>query len=78
MQKYNQHYETISSFKAHDGLILASAFTNLNSKATFVTGGNDNTIVIWEVPDCEGRGADTKRSNNGEHQFSLDTSTRDS
>ncbi|KAL1610518.1 hypothetical protein SLS60_002187 [Paraconiothyrium brasiliense] len=64
VQKYNQHYETISTFKAHEGLILASTFTNYNFKPTFVTGGNDNTIVIWEVPDCEGRVSDAKRSNN--------------
>ncbi|KAF9729742.1 hypothetical protein PMIN02_006935 [Paraphaeosphaeria minitans] len=64
VQKYNQHYETVSTFKAHEGLILASNFTTRNGKPTFVTGGNDNTIVIWEVPDCEGRGTDAKRSNN--------------
>ncbi|KAL5376455.1 hypothetical protein DPSP01_010464 [Paraphaeosphaeria sporulosa] len=64
VQKYNQHYETISTFKAHEGLILASNFANYNGKPTFVTGGNDNTIVIWEVPDCEGRETDAKRSNN--------------
>ncbi|KAJ4349657.1 uncharacterized protein N0V89_008274 [Didymosphaeria variabile] len=64
VQKYNQHYEIISTFKAHEGLILASTFTSYNSKPTFVTGGNDNTIVIWEVPDCEGHVSDAKRSNN--------------
>lgn len=73
-QKYNQHYETISTFQAHEGLILASNFTNYNGKPTFVTGGNDNTIVIWEVPDCEGHGTDAKRSNNGKSFFSHCTS----
>ncbi|KAJ4299224.1 hypothetical protein N0V90_004468 [Kalmusia sp. IMI 367209] len=64
IQKYNQHYETMSTFKAHDGLILASAVSSYNGKLTFVTGGNDNTIVIWEVHDCTGHGANVKRSNN--------------
>ncbi|KAF1970049.1 glutathione degradosome [Bimuria novae-zelandiae CBS 107.79] len=64
VQKYNQHYETISTFQAHDGLILASRFTSYNHKPTFVTGGNDNTIVIWEVPDCGGSAGNAKRSNN--------------
>lgn len=65
LQKFNEHYETITSFKAHDGLILASAFTTFNDKPTLVTGGNDNTIVIWEVKDCAEPNAVTKRSNNG-------------
>lgn len=64
VQKFNEHYETISSFKAHDGLILASAFTMYNDKPTLVTGGNDNTIVIWEVQDCAGPNAVTRKSSN--------------
>ncbi|KAF2825480.1 beta-Ala-His dipeptidase [Ophiobolus disseminans] len=64
VQKFNEHYETITSFKAHDGVILASAFTRYNDKPTLVTGGNDNTIVIWEVNDCTEPNAVTRRSNN--------------
>ncbi|KAF2679679.1 glutathione degradosome [Lentithecium fluviatile CBS 122367] len=64
VQKYNQHYERVSTFRAHDGLILASAFTLSGNKPTFVTGGNDNTIVIWDVQDCGGPSANSKRSNN--------------
>ena len=67
MQKFNEHYDTITSFKAHDGLILASAFTKYNDKPTLVTGGNDNTIVIWEVSDCVETNAVVKRSNNGQY-----------
>lgn len=68
-QKFNEHYETITSFKAHDGLILASAFTKYNDKATLVTGGNDNTIVIWEVNDCAEPNAVARRSNNGWYTY---------
>ncbi|KAH7127147.1 beta-Ala-His dipeptidase, partial [Dendryphion nanum] len=64
VQKYNQHYETVSTFKAHEGLILASAFTTFDGKPTFVTGGNDNTIVIWDIQDCEGPSFTPKRTNN--------------
>ncbi|KAF2030462.1 glutathione degradosome [Setomelanomma holmii] len=64
VEKFNEHYETITSFKAHDGLILASAFTRYNDKSTLVTGGNDNTIVIWQVRDCAEPNAVAKRSNN--------------
>ncbi|KAF2009706.1 glutathione degradosome [Aaosphaeria arxii CBS 175.79] len=64
VQKFNQHYETVSTFQAHDGLILASAFTNYNHKPTFVTGGNDSTIVIWSIQDCEGPSSTPRRNNN--------------
>ncbi|OAK96768.1 beta-Ala-His dipeptidase [Phaeosphaeriaceae sp. SRC1lsM3a] len=64
VQKFNEHYETITSFKAHDGLILASAFTKHKDKSTLVTGGNDNTIVIWEVRDCTEPNTVTRRNNN--------------
>ncbi|KAH3967067.1 hypothetical protein HBH70_123320 [Parastagonospora nodorum] len=64
VQKFNEHYETIASFKAHDGLILASAFIKYKDKPTLVTGGNDNTIVIWEVRDCSEPNSLAKRSNN--------------
>ncbi|KAJ4371925.1 hypothetical protein N0V86_008479 [Didymella sp. IMI 355093] len=64
VHKFNEHYETMSTFKAHNGLILASAYTRYNDKPTLVTGGNDNTIVIWEVRDCAEPMAAARRSNN--------------
>ncbi|KAI8931812.1 hypothetical protein NX059_011449 [Plenodomus lindquistii] len=64
MQKFNHHYETITTFKAHDGLILASAFAKFDDKPMLVTGGNDNTVVIWEVKDCVEPDAVARRSNN--------------
>lgn len=64
-QKFNQHYETVATFPAHEGLILASAFTKYDGKPTFVTGGNDNTIVIWHIQDCEEPSSTPKRNNNG-------------
>jgi WD40 repeat protein len=68
-KKFNEHYESITSFKAHDGLILASAFTRYNDKPTLVTGGNDNTVVIWEVRDCAEPNAVSRRNNNGVYTF---------
>jgi len=68
-QKFNEHYETITSFKAHDGLILASAFTRYNNKPTLVTGGNDNTIVIWEVTDCAESNTVIRKNNNGQYEY---------
>lgn len=36
-----------------------------------MTGGNDNTIVIWEISDCAGRETEIKRSNNGKFSVGL-------
>lgn len=44
-----------------------------NDKPTLVTGGNDNTIVIWEVRDCAEPAAAARRSNNGMYTFSIIT-----
>lgn len=59
----------MSTFKAHNGLILASAYTTYNDKPTLVTGGNDNTIVIWEVPDCAEPLTAVRRNNNGMYTY---------
>ncbi|CAI6331673.1 unnamed protein product [Periconia digitata] len=64
VQKYNQNYEPLSSFRAHAGLILASAHTTFNGKATLVTGGNDSTIVLGHIQDCTGSNASLRKSNN--------------
>ncbi|KAF2198426.1 glutathione degradosome [Delitschia confertaspora ATCC 74209] len=64
VEKFNPHYETLSTFKAHDGLILASAFTTYNGKPMFVTGGNDDAIAIWDVQDCAAPSARSTRTNN--------------
>lgn len=64
VQKFNEHYETITTFKAHNGLILASAFAKFDDRPMLFTGGNDNTIVVWEVKDCMEPDAVASRSNN--------------
>ena len=64
-QKFNEHYETVSTFKAHDGMILCSAYANYNDKPILVTGGNDNTIVIWEAQDHAESSVAARKSSNG-------------
>ena len=64
-QKFNRQYESASKFQAHNHLILASTFTIYNNRPIFVTGGNDNTIAIWDVRDCVSAPASGKKSSNG-------------
>ncbi|OCK79980.1 glutathione degradosome [Lepidopterella palustris CBS 459.81] len=63
VQKFNRQYETVTEFQAHDRLILASAFAIINDRPTFVTGGNDNTIAVWNVRDCISAPSSKRTSN---------------
>ncbi|OCL07001.1 glutathione degradosome [Glonium stellatum] len=48
VEKFNRQYESVATFQAHNHLILASTFTTYNNRPIFVTGGNDNTVAIWD------------------------------
>ncbi|KAK4549317.1 hypothetical protein LTR36_006314 [Oleoguttula mirabilis] len=52
VRKYDKQYQLKSRLKAHDGRILASAFTYHKQQPIYVTGGNDNTLAVWDVSDC--------------------------
>ena len=39
-------------FHAHEGSILASGFTTHKGRPYYITGGNDNTVAVWDVSDC--------------------------
>jgi len=69
VQKYNSQYERLSRFQAHNGRILASAFSKYGQQNYYITGGNDDTITVWDVKDCiQGNGAST-RTSNGKHDI---------
>ncbi|CAK1354203.1 unnamed protein product [Cercospora beticola] len=52
VRKYDRQYQLKTGWKAHDGRILASAFSFNNSRPIYVTGSNDNSVAIWDVSDC--------------------------
>ncbi|KAF2157577.1 glutathione degradosome [Myriangium duriaei CBS 260.36] len=53
-----------SRIQAHEGKALTSAFTRHENKMFYVTGGNDNSIAVWNVGDCiAAQGAASKTSN---------------
>ncbi|OAQ82419.1 beta-Ala-His dipeptidase [Purpureocillium lilacinum] len=47
----SQKYQCLSTWKAHQGKILASATTTYNDNKYYITGANDNDITIWSVKD---------------------------
>ncbi len=69
MKKFNMRYECISKWKAHDQLILASATTTYNSKAIYVTGGNDDCVAIWDVDFRAKPPQNLSKSSNGTRSF---------
>ncbi|TKA64798.1 hypothetical protein B0A55_10111 [Friedmanniomyces simplex] len=52
VRKFDRQYQLKSRLKAHEGRILASAFTYHRQRPLYVTGGNDCTLGIWDISDC--------------------------
>ncbi|GAB7365298.1 hypothetical protein MBLNU230_g6379t1 [Neophaeotheca triangularis] len=52
VRKFDRQYEQKGRFKAHDGRILASAFTARHQRPLYVTGAGDHTLAVWDVSDC--------------------------
>lgn len=42
----------MNRWKAHEGRILASAVINYNGQQLYITGGNDNSVSIWNITGC--------------------------
>ncbi|KAI7201475.1 glutathione degradosome [Hortaea werneckii] len=54
VRKFDRQYTLKSRLKAHEGRILASAFTTSSSsgRPIYVTGGSDHTLAVWDITDC--------------------------
>ena len=64
-QKFGRQYESVVEWRAHGARILASAFTTYRGRPMFVTGGNDDTIAVWDIRDCVQTPSGGKRTSNG-------------
>ena len=55
MQKFNSRYRCIHRWQAHDGIVLASDLAYLGRRLLYITGGNDNSVAVWECqrPEAE-------------------------
>jgi di- and tripeptidase len=49
---FSQKYQCVNRWKAHEGRILASAVTTYNNQQLYITGGNDNSVSIWDITGC--------------------------
>ncbi|KAL3479957.1 hypothetical protein BJX99DRAFT_255115 [Aspergillus californicus] len=51
VKKFNSHFEEVGSWTAHEGTMLASAAGRFKDRHIYATGGNDNTVGIWDLTD---------------------------
>lgn len=66
VRKFDRQYNLKSRLKAHEGRVLSSAFTYHRRRPVYVTGGNDNTLAIWDVSDCVARTESMSKTSNQE------------
>jgi di- and tripeptidase len=48
VKQFNSKFEEIESWVAHEGTIMASAAGVFQDRRIYVTGGNDNSVAIWD------------------------------
>ncbi|PLB41385.1 glutamine amidotransferase subunit DUG2 [Aspergillus candidus] len=49
VKKFNSRFEEVGSWVAHGGTMLASAAGRYKDRHIYATGGNDNTVGIWDL-----------------------------
>ncbi|KAK3075452.1 hypothetical protein LTR53_001237 [Teratosphaeriaceae sp. CCFEE 6253] len=64
VRKFDKQWQLQSRLKAHEGRILASAFTYHRGRPIYVTGGNDCTLGVWDISDCTTPTAAAPRTSN--------------
>ncbi|KAB8071184.1 hypothetical protein BDV29DRAFT_22544 [Aspergillus leporis] len=49
VKKFNSRFEEVGSWTAHEGTMLASAAGRFKDRLIYASGGNDNTVGIWDL-----------------------------
>ena len=71
MQRWGGSFECQARWQAHDGLVLASVAFAMNDRILYITGGNDNSITIWDISPLEHDRPPQSKSHNGKLTVSL-------
>ncbi|KAL4953290.1 hypothetical protein BDW69DRAFT_184610 [Aspergillus filifer] len=69
VKKFNSRFEEAGSWTAHEGTMLASAAGRFKDRHIYATGGNDNTVGIWDLTDIS-RAANQKPPINNDEMVS--------
>ena len=51
-RKFDSRYECLSKWRSHAQLTLASATASARGKTIYITGGNDDCFVTWDIGEC--------------------------
>ncbi|KAF7713065.1 Glutathione degradosome Dug2 [Penicillium ucsense] len=49
VKKFNSRFEEVGGWTAHQGTMLASAVGRVKDRQIYATGGNDNSVGIWDL-----------------------------
>ncbi|KAJ5479156.1 Peptidase M20 [Penicillium desertorum] len=49
VKKFNSRFEEVGGWVAHEGTMLASAAGRFKDRHIYATGGNDNSVGIWDL-----------------------------
>lgn len=49
VKRFNSRFEEVGCWVAHEGTMLASAAGLFKDRVIYATGGNDNTVGIWDL-----------------------------
>ncbi|KKK16967.1 hypothetical protein AOCH_002643 [Aspergillus ochraceoroseus] len=71
VKKFNSRFEEVGSWTAHQGTMLASAAGKYKDRYIYVSGGNDNTLGIWDLMDVHTAANELPAINNDEMVSSL-------
>ncbi|KAL5339464.1 hypothetical protein BJX70DRAFT_408034 [Aspergillus crustosus] len=66
VKKFNSRFEEVGSWTAHEGTMLASAAGRFKDRHIYATGGNDNTVGIWDLTDVSLNATEKPPINNDE------------
>jgi len=70
-RKWNTRFECVNRWRAHEGLVLASAVTERNGRLLYITGGNDDCVGVWDVEPFPVKEGGMEREGEGELLSSL-------
>lgn len=49
VRKFDSRFEQIASWSAHNGTMLAAAARTISDRRILATGGNDDTVIVWDL-----------------------------
>ncbi|EBA27315.1 hypothetical protein KXW98_007215 [Aspergillus fumigatus] len=66
IKKFNSRFEEVGSWIAHGGTMLASAAGRFKDRLIYASGGNDNTVGIWDLTEVSSKQNEQAPINNDE------------